>query len=79
MSLPVLENDFSVRVRAVVQSARQARRGPFWPSLYVVKEDGDAILRAWALTALIMDRADGQPSYQQFLGTLREKVHGSGY
>ncbi|VDB95508.1 unnamed protein product [Peniophora sp. CBMAI 1063] len=79
ISLPVLENEFSARVRAVVQGAREARRGPFWPTLYLVKEDGDAALRAWSISTLIMDRADGQPSYQQFLNTLREKVHGSGY
>ena len=77
--LPVLENDFSVRVRAVVQGAIEARRGPFWATVHVVKEDGDVVLRAWALAGLIMDRSDGQASYQQFLNMLKDKINGTGY
>lgn len=50
------------------------RRGLYYPTLYVVKEDGDPALRAWALAALIQDRGDQTPSYQQWLGQLRDKV-----
>ncbi len=31
-------------------------------------------LRLWALSALIQDRADVLPSYQQFIGQLKDKV-----
>lgn len=50
------------------------RRGPYWPHLYVVKEDGEAPLRLWALSSLIMDRSEQMPSYQQYLGQVKDKV-----
>ena len=50
------------------------RRGPYYPHLYVVKEDGEPALRLWALSMLIQDRADVLPSYSQFLTSIREKV-----
>ena len=50
------------------------RRGPYWPQLYLVREDGDLRLRTWVLSMLMLDRADQAPSYQQFLAALREKV-----
>jgi protein transport protein SEC24 len=74
ITLPLLENPFSQRVNAVVQKTREMRRGVYYPHLYVVKEDGEAPLRLWALSALIQDRADVMPSYQQFINTVREKV-----
>jgi hypothetical protein len=50
------------------------RRSPYWPHLYVVKEDGEPALRMWALSFLIEDRTDGLPSYREYLETLRNKV-----
>ena len=73
-TLPVLENDFSQRVNAIVQKTREMRRGVYYPHLYVVKEDGEPPLRLWALSCLIQDRADVLPSYQQFISQLRDKV-----
>ena len=55
------------------------RRGPYWPHLYLVREDGEPALRLWALSALIHDRADQAPSYQQYVNMLRDKVRVSGY
>ncbi|KZT71854.1 hypothetical protein DAEQUDRAFT_763356 [Daedalea quercina L-15889] len=78
-TLPLLENSFSQRVNAVVQKIREMRRGVYYPHLYVVKEDGEPPLRLWALSCLIQDRADVLPSYQQFIGQLRDKVNGSSY
>lgn len=72
--MPLLENPFSQRLNAVVAKTREMRRGVYHPHLYIVKEDGEPPLRMWALSALIQDRADVMPSYQQFLATLREKV-----
>lgn len=42
--------------------------------LYVVKEDGDPSLRQWALSLLIEDRMDQLPSYNQWIGQLKDKV-----
>ncbi|KAJ8589364.1 protein transporter SEC24 [Rhizopogon salebrosus TDB-379] len=76
-TLPVLDNEFSQRVNAIVQKTREMRRGVYYPHLYVVKEDGEPPLRLWALSCLIQDRADVLPSYQQFIGQLKDKVNGA--
>lgn len=74
ITLPVLDNDFSQRINNVIAKTREMRRGPYWPHLYLVKEDGEPSLRQWALSTLIQDRGDYTPSYQQYLNTLRDKV-----
>jgi len=73
-SLPVLDNPFSQRVNAIIGKVREARRGPYYPHLYIVKEDGDAALRQWALSCLVEDRLEATQSYGQFLGMLKDKV-----
>ena len=77
-TLPILENDFNERVRAVMEKSRDHRsRGlgsVVVPHLYVVREDGEPGIRLWAQTMLIEDRADQSASLQQWLGTMREKV-----
>ena len=78
-TLPELENAFSERVRAIVGKVREARRGPYYAHLYVVKEDGEASLRQWALSMLIEDRMDGLPSYQQWLVQIKEGVNGRNF
>lgn len=74
-TLPVLDNAFSGRVNAIVGKVREARRGPYYPHLYVVKEDGEPALRQWALSCLIEDRIEALPSYQQWLGQLKDAVN----
>jgi protein transport protein SEC24 len=69
------DNEFSQRINAIIQKIREMRRGVYYPHLYVVKEDGEPPLRLWALSALIQDRADVLPSYQQFISSLKEKVN----
>lgn len=79
-TLPLLDNVFSQRVNAVINKTREMRRGPYWPHLYIVKEDGEAAMRLWALSLLVQDRgAENLPSYPQFLTNLKEKVNGSSY
>jgi hypothetical protein len=70
----LLDNTFSQRVNAIVQKTREMRRGVYYPHIYVVKEDSEPALRLWALSTLVQDRADVLPSYQQFIGQLRDKV-----
>ncbi|TFK38134.1 protein transporter SEC24 [Crucibulum laeve] len=74
VTLPILDNPFSQRVNAIVQKTREMRRGVYYPHLYIVKDDGEAPLRLWALSCLIQDRADVLPSYSQFISSLKEKV-----
>lgn len=73
-TLPVLDNAFSQRVNAIIGKVREARRGPYYPHLYIVKEDGDPALRQWALSLLIEDRMETLPSYQQFVNKLKDSV-----
>jgi protein transport protein SEC24 len=77
-SLPELDNDFNERVRSVIQKSRDFKsRGVgsiILPHLYIVREDGEPSLKLWAQTLLVEDRADQGMSYQQWMGTLREKV-----
>ncbi|KAK3689982.1 hypothetical protein B0T22DRAFT_379474 [Podospora appendiculata] len=77
-SLPELDNDFNERVRAVIQKSRDYKsRGVgsiILPHLYIVREDGEPSLKLWAQTLLMEDRADQGMSFQQWMGTLREKV-----
>lgn len=77
-TLPVLENEFNERVRAVVEKARDHRAKGVGsitvPPLYVIREDGEPSLRMWAQTLLVEDRADAAMSLQQWMGHLREKV-----
>ncbi|KAF7508675.1 COPII subunit [Endocarpon pusillum] len=77
-TLPVLENDFNERVRAIIAKSRDHRSKGVGsivvPHMYVVKEDGEPGLRLWAQTMLVEDRADQGVSLQQWMGMLREKV-----
>ena len=71
----MLENSFSQRINAIIGKIREMRRSPYWPHLYIVKEDGEPALRMWALSCLVEDRTDGLPSYREYLETLRNKVY----
>ncbi|KAL2351648.1 transport protein-like protein SEC24 [Cryomyces antarcticus] len=77
-TLPVIENEFNERVRAVVEKSRDHRAKGVGsivvPPLYIIREDGEPSLRLWALTLLVEDRADQGVSLGQWMGVLREKV-----
>lgn len=73
-ALPALDNEFNQRVSAVVEKTRERRRGVYYPSLYIVKEDAEPALRLWAMSCLIQDRSDSLPGYQQFIQQLRDRV-----
>ncbi|KAL6721400.1 COPII subunit [Lecanora helva] len=82
-TLPILENDFSEKVRAVIEKSRDHRSKGVGsivvPSLYVVREDGEPGMRLWAQSLLVEDRAEQGVSLSQWLGMLREKVHSPDY
>jgi protein transport protein SEC24 len=77
-SLPTIDNDFSERVRAVVEKSRDHKSKGVGsivvPHLYIIKEDGDPSLKLWAQTLLVEDRADQGESIVQWISKLREKV-----
>ncbi len=77
-SLPVLDNEFNERVRAVVDKSKDHRAKGVGsivvPPLYVVREDGEPSLKLWAQTLLVEDRADQGVSLHQWMGMMREKV-----
>ncbi len=77
-TLPLLENEFNERVRAVVEKSRDHRSkgvgSIIVPPLYVIREDGEPSLKLWAQTLLVEDRADQALSLQQWMGLMREKV-----
>ncbi|TPX09619.1 uncharacterized protein E0L32_009220 [Thyridium curvatum] len=77
-SVPELDNDFNERVRAVIQKSRDHKSkgvgSIILPHLYIVREDGEPSLKLWAQTLLVEDRADQGMSFQQWMGSLREKV-----
>ncbi|KAK1918224.1 COPII subunit [Pyrenophora teres f. teres] len=77
-SLPVLDNEYSERVRAVVEKSRDHKSKGVGsitlPTLYIIKEDGDPSLKLWAQTLLVEDRADQGESIVQWISKLREKV-----
>ncbi|KAF2477981.1 COPII component protein [Lindgomyces ingoldianus] len=77
-TMPVLDNEFNERVRAVIEKSKDHRAKGVGsivvPTLYIIKEDGDPSLKLWAQTLLVEDRADQGVSLQQWMGMLREKV-----
>ncbi|KAF9920723.1 COPII subunit [Linnemannia zychae] len=78
-TLPVVETDFNQRVNLIIGKTREMRRTPYYPQLYVVKEDGDAALRLWFLSHLIEDRAEPIMSYYQYLGYLKDRVNSGSF
>ena len=77
-ALPELDNDFNERVRSVIAKSRDHRSKGVGsitvPSFYIVREDGEPQLKIWAQSLLVEDYAETSMSFQQWLGTLREKV-----
>jgi hypothetical protein len=45
-----------------------------YPILYIIREDGDPMLRSRFLSHLIEDRIETSLSYPQFLASIRDKL-----
>jgi protein transport protein SEC24 len=74
VTLPVLETPLNRKVNTLIGKLRELRRGNYYPTLYLVKEDGDPYLRLWFMAHMIEDRNDNIMSYQQFLQHLKDRV-----
>ena len=71
-TLPILDNPYSKRVRAIIDFLNSERT--YSSPLIVVKEDTDPSLRMRFLWSLVEDRVENSMSYPQWLSHLREKV-----
>ncbi|KAI8613402.1 hypothetical protein BC830DRAFT_1161697 [Chytriomyces sp. MP71] len=71
-----LPNELSKRVNNLIGRIQEMRTlmTTTHPILYIVKEDGDPLLRMRFLRQLIEDKLDSGNSYPLFLGYLREKM-----
>ncbi|KAL0077644.1 Sec23/Sec24 trunk domain-containing protein [Phycomyces blakesleeanus] len=87
-SLPTLKSALSQQVNAIIKYLRtEGRKNTYYPSLYVVREDDDPVLRSLFLSHLVEDRQPNGPalagsnqpmvssgmSYFQWLGHVRSK------
>ncbi|ORZ40436.1 hypothetical protein BCR44DRAFT_1174498 [Catenaria anguillulae PL171] len=74
--LPSTGHVYNERVANIVGKLRQraTKISSLYPTLFLVKEDGDPGLRMWSLGLLVEDRHEYGMSYPQLLTTLREKV-----
>ncbi|KAG2202742.1 hypothetical protein INT47_004766 [Mucor saturninus] len=85
--LPVTKSAISERVNNIIGHLQTERQVTYYPSIYIVKEDGDPMLRSRFLSLLIEDRQPSGPttagakqesvssgmSYFQWLGFIRSK------
>lgn len=85
--LPMIKSPISERIRHIIQDLQIHRQVAYYPSIYIVKEDGDPMLRSRFLSRLIEDRQPSGPttagakqeavssgmSYFQWLGFIRSK------
>ena len=85
--LPQLASPISQKLNAIIQYLQKARQTSYYPTIYIVREDGDPILRSRFLSHLIEDRQPTGPtnaganqqdvssgmSYFQWLGYVRAK------
>lgn len=73
--MPETENPLNVRIRAIISKLREKQDNVTWPSLFIVREDGEPSLKLWVSTFLVEDRSDKNKSYHQFLSQLRDKLN----
>ncbi|ODV96981.1 hypothetical protein PACTADRAFT_48764 [Pachysolen tannophilus NRRL Y-2460] len=87
--LPVLESEFNMRVRNIVNKIREGKDTIVFKNLYVIRGQSShesssyqndpsfrelLALRIWALNDLVEDRVQSTSSFKEFLGQLREKI-----
>ncbi|KAI8339362.1 Sec23/Sec24 trunk domain-containing protein [Chlamydoabsidia padenii] len=78
-TLPMLETPLNKKVNLLIGKIREMRRGNYYPTLYLVKEDGDPYLKIWFMSHLIEDRTENVMSYQQFLQFIKDRVGSSSF
>ncbi|KAI8383069.1 Sec23/Sec24 trunk domain-containing protein [Blakeslea trispora] len=85
--LPQLSSPISQKLNAIIHYLQHTRQTSYYPTIYIVREDGDPVLRSRFLSHLIEDRQPTGPtnagasqqevssgmSYFQWLGYVRAK------
>ena len=86
--LPKINSPISERVTNIIRHLQNDRQVPYYPSIFIVKEEGEPMLRSRFLSHLIEDRQPTGPttaganqqhassgmSYFQWLGYIRSKA-----
>ena len=75
VELATVDSELNTKIHNIINKSRERIDSITWPTLFIIKEDGDPALRLWASTYLIEDRTDSSVGYAQFLNTLREKIN----
>ncbi|KAJ8657095.1 hypothetical protein O0I10_007175 [Lichtheimia ornata] len=78
-TLPTLDTAINKKANTLISKTREMRRGNYYPTVYLVKEDSDPALRMWFLAHLIEDRTENVLSYQQFLQHLKDRVNAGSF
>ncbi|KAI9491941.1 hypothetical protein BDB00DRAFT_830368 [Zychaea mexicana] len=79
MTLPVVDTAINRKANLLIGKIREMRRGNYYPTVYIVKEDSDPALRLWFLAHLVEDRLDGSMGYQSFLQHLKDRVNAGSF
>ncbi|KAJ1963854.1 COPII subunit [Dipsacomyces acuminosporus] len=84
ISLPDLSNgsdkpapgfELNFRANSIIRRLNALCHSLWNPVTYVCKEEGEPVLRMWMIQRLTEDMDTSAPSYQQFLGQLRDKIN----
>ncbi|KAJ2765280.1 COPII subunit, partial [Coemansia nantahalensis] len=67
--------ELNFRVTRIMRRLSDLCHGLWRPVTFVAKEDGEPVIRLMLAQRLIEDMDTSAPSYQQFLGQLRDKVN----
>lgn len=74
-TMPVIDSsDLNVRIRNLINASRDRIDSVYYPTLYIIRERTDEALRKWATSLLVEDRDESNPTYVQYLSSVREKL-----
>lgn len=73
--IPETDTPLNLRIRAIISKIREKKDNITWPSLFIVREEGEPSLRHWASTFFVEDKTDQSLTYYQFLTGLRDKLN----
>ncbi|OLY81610.1 Protein transport protein SEC24, partial [Smittium mucronatum] len=76
IQFPDIENSkLNEYIRELMEKVSDENRDLWSPMFYICKENGDPLIKMWMNQRLILDRDSNLPSYQMFIGELRDKVN----
>ncbi|GMM52558.1 COPII subunit [Starmerella bacillaris] len=73
--MPVAEDrELNCRIRNLINASRQRNDTVYFPSLYFVHQNCDQSLKLWVAALLVEDRSESDPTYYQYLTTIRDNL-----